>query len=150
MQEIIASGAIELEDTQGSVTLASVTQPHVLFVCAGSGFAQANSILSSAIYLAHPARRALLWCADSPNGFYARELLGTLRPSMATHLVADPRRDPSNAAMRWLRHQASRTSSSDVILCGGPAFVYAVTDLLKAAGLADRQMHSDVYAYAPR
>lgn len=150
MQDVIASGEIELEDSQGSVTLASLTQPHLLFICAGSGFAQAHSMLSSAIHLNHPATITLLWMVDSPAGFYARDLLSTIGPSASIHLFADPRRDTNNAGMRWLRDQASRITSCDVVLCGSPTFVYAVTDLLADEGVADQYLHSDVYAYAPR
>ena len=149
MHDVIASGEIELEGTQGSVTLASLTQPHLLFVCAGSGFAQAHSLLSSAIHLNHPATRTLVWTVDSPAGFYARGSLGTIGPWASIHLFADPRRDPNNAGMRWLRGQASRISSCDVVLCGSPTFVYAATDLLTTAGVTGQCLHSDVYAYAP-
>lgn len=150
MQEVIASGEVELEDTQGSVTLLAAQQPQLLFICAGSGFAQANSLISAAIHLNHPAKRTLLWFADSPVGFYAHDLLEMIRPSTATHLVVDSRRDQSNAGMRWLRGQASGLASSGIILCGSPTFVYAATDVLKEAGVSGNQMHSDVYAYAPR
>ena len=150
MQYVIASGEMELEDTQGSVTLAPLTQPHLLFVCAGSGFAQAHSILSSAIHLNHPATRTLVWTVDSPAGFYASDLLATIGPWVSVHLFADPRRDPNNAGMRWLRDRASRISACDIVLCGSPSFVYAVTDLLMAAGVTGQYLHSDVYAYAPR
>lgn len=150
MRDVIASGEIEFEDVQGSVTFASLTQRHLLFVCAGSGFAQAHSMLSSAIHLNHPAKRTLMWTVDSPDGFYARDLLGHIGPWASIHLFADRRRDPNNSGMRWLRDQASGITSTDVVLCGSPNFVYAVTDLLTAAGVSDQRLHSDVYAYAPR
>jgi CDP-4-dehydro-6-deoxyglucose reductase, E3 len=150
MREVIASGEIEFEDIQGSVTLASLTQPHLLFVCAGSGFAQAHAMLLSAIHLNHPAKLTLMWAVDSPADFYARDLLETIGPSVSIHLFADRRRDPSNSGMRWLRDQASRITSNDVVLCGSPSFVYAVTDLLTAAGVSEQRLQSDVYAYAPR
>lgn len=150
MQDVITSGEIELEDTQGSITLSTLTQPNLLFVCAGSGFAQAHSMLSSAIHLKHPATRTLLWTVDSPGGFYARNLLEAIGPWASIHLVADPRRDPNNAGMRWLQKQAPQMASSDVVLCGSPSFVYAVSDLFTAAGVPAHCLHSDVYAYAPR
>lgn len=150
MRDAIASGEIEFEDVQGSVTLASMTQPHLLFVCAGSGFAQAHSMLSSAMHQNHPAKRTLMWAVDSPGDFYARDLLANIGPSASVHLFADRRRDRSNSGMRWLRNEAPRITSNDVVLCGSPNFVYAVTDLLTAAGVSGHYLHSDVYAYAPR
>jgi len=150
MRDAIASGEIEIEDVQGSVTLESMTQPHLLFVCAGSGFAQAHSMLSSAIHQNHPAKRTLMWAVDSPTDFYARDLLRTIGHSASIHLFADRRRDPSNSGMLWLRNQAPRITSDNVVLCGSPNFVYAVTDLLITAGVPSQCLHSDVYAYAPR
>ena len=91
-----------------------------------------------------------MWAVDSPTDFYARDLLGAIGPSASIHLFADRRRDPSNSGLRWLRNQASRIASNDVVLCGSPSFVYAVTDLLTAAEVSNQCLHSDVYAYAPR
>ena len=37
-----------------------------------------------------------------------------------------------------------------VYACGSPGMVYALLDRLKERGVAEAQIHSDVFAWAPR
>lgn len=41
-------------------------------------------------------------------------------------------------------------ANTDIYACGSPGMVYALVDALEAKGVSERQIHADVFAYAPR
>lgn len=41
-------------------------------------------------------------------------------------------------------------ATTDIYACGSPGMVYALVDALEAKGVSERQIHADVFAYAPR
>lgn len=151
MQELLAGGTLCLDGVAGGTVINKATQTDVLFICAGSGFAQAAAMIDQALLDQSPCSISVLWCCDSREGFYAPERWYGSGRTVNKHLYIDPRRDSQNAASRWISKQAAKLAlASDMFLCGSPAFVYAMTDLLIAGGVSANRMHSDVYDYAPR
>lgn len=150
MEALISGPSLVLGEVAGSVSLSRTRHNQLVFVCAASGFAQALAMLSSAIHAGHTGKLSLVWCADSPAGFYARDRLANFGQHVAVHLFVDARRSQANLGLRWLHDHAADFITADLFLCGSPAFVYSVTDELIAAGIRQDQLHSDVYDYAPR
>ena len=91
----------------------------------------------------------ILWCADDEDDFYDTDLI-KLAPEIHLEAIADERRDGQNKGLAWLREGAHPTTFHQVIIAGGPPFVYSVTDILLENGFTEAQLQSDVYDYAPR
>ena len=91
----------------------------------------------------------MLWCADQAQDFYALDTLNGLVNTLV-HTVVDNRRTPENEGLVWLTQHADEYRHAQVLICGSPGFVYAVTDVLVGAGLQQHQLRADAYAYAPR
>lgn len=151
MEELLTAGHLKFEGPFGETTLDRASHHKFLFVCAGSGFAQAAGMIESALTTAADREIAVLWCSESVRRLYARERFLALGSRVSKHLCIDVSQAADNAGMRWLRSNASRfVGDSDIFLCGGPGFVWAATDRFTAEGVPRSQLHSDVYQYAPR
>lgn len=157
MDELLErAGSLTLQGPAGDVRLPRALTGPALLIAGGTGIAQAWSFLDEFAEgpPEHPV--SLLWSADRADDFYLRDELEALAGDwLALQLVADPRRDPRNDALAWLRaHAADACGGTEqggpVILCGGPAFVYAACDALAAAGIDSGRLQSDVFSYAPR
>lgn len=140
---------LNIEGPAGDVFLDHDDTSALLLIAGGTGISQAMS-LAAAQCLRHPAARVrLLACVDHPQDLYFRDLL-PVSACFEPVLLADPRRTEDNDGMRWLRENATPAGHERTILAGSPGFVYAVTETLLAAGFAEHQLESDVYAYMPR
>ena len=93
----------------------------------------------------------MLACADTEADLYFSDLL-PVTPNFQAELIADSNRDSSNRGLKWLADHGALFAADQVrvVISGSPAFVYAVTDTLIAAGIKDTQLEADVYAWAPR
>ena len=148
-----ARGALDLRGPFGDVSVTAYAGP-LLLVAGGTGISQALSILEHLEHLgrptaqAHPYAVTLLWCADTVDAFYARERLAEL-PWLDANCIADARKTQDNDGLQWLGEHLTANAYNRVLLCGGPPFVYAVVDHLKAQQL-DVTVESDVFGYSPR
>jgi CDP-4-dehydro-6-deoxyglucose reductase, E3 len=134
----------------GTVSVDAASRSPILLVAGGTGMAQVFGLLDELAGRPEPADVTVLWCADRESDFYLREDLAAMGATVTT--IADPARGPDNAGLRWLAREAGRWQrpGSQVVLCGGPAFVYAAADALIAAGVPERHLQADVFDYAPR
>ncbi len=150
MDELLAGDRLQLDGGAGDIRLLADDDRPLLLVAGGTGISQALC-LATAQTARHPqATVQMLACADLAADLYFEDLLPT-SAGFSAELIADPKRDESNAGLRWLAENARRMpGNTRVVLSGSPAFVYAATDTLIAAGLNQAQLESDVYAWAPR
>ena len=148
-----ARGALDLRGPFGDVSVTAYAGP-LLLVAGGTGISQALSILEHLEHLgrptaqAHPYAVTLLWCADNLDAFYAQDRLAEL-PWLDANCIADARKTHDNDGLAWLGEHLTANAYNRVLLCGGPPFVYAVVDHLKAQQL-DVAVESDVFGYSPR
>ncbi len=153
--------SLEVRGPSGTVRLTAPLPAPALIAAGGTGMAQAMSFLDSfaGTESAPGAALTLLWCVDDEADFYLRDDLMALDAPWLDHvLIADPERSERNRAMTWLRQHGRAFAekkqhmldASPVVLCGGPGFVYAACDALRAVGVTAAQMQSDVFSYAPR
>ena len=150
MDELLQSNRLKLDGGAGDIRLLTEDDRPLLLVAGGTGISQALC-LAQAQTSRHPTTPVqMLACANTRADLYFRDLLPSVR-SFSAELIADARRDESNAGLQWLAdcapHLAERTR---VVISGSPPFVYAATDTLVASGIAQAQLASDVYAWSPR
>ena len=136
-----------LEPAAGRVRVPEDDHP-LVFICGGSGIAQAWCMLEWLHEMQDARVTKVLWCLDRIDQAYLAPRLEAL--AIDVDVLVDPTRDERNAGLRWLDQHADQLSDAHLILCGGPPFVWAVTDRLDAAGTTGRSRQSDVYEYAPR
>lgn len=136
------------------------TEQTIILAAASTGFAQIKSIMEHLIN--HQRRNPvyIYWGARVAADLYLLELplqWAEQYPWVTYHPVVS---DPSDAC-GWsgrtdllpdaiCQDFAQFDPSVQVYASGSPAMVYALLDALEAKGLKSTQMHSDVFAYAPR
>lgn len=152
MDALLAAGeAFTLRGPLGEVRLDAADARPLLLVAGGTGAAQALAIIEDLMLRNAPQPVTVLCCADEEADFYFRSSLQAIHePWFEAVFVADPRRTPDNAGMRWLAEHGERYRDHRIILCGSPPFVYAAGDTLVAAGVNEQALESDVFTYAPR
>ncbi|MEJ2088995.1 MAG: hypothetical protein P8Y69_11100 [Gammaproteobacteria bacterium] len=151
MDELLdGGGTLTFEGPAGDVILAPDDDRPLVLVSGGTGIGQALG-LATAQTIRHPRTRILhVACTDHEEDVYFRDLL----PQSAAYrhvLITDPDRSTNNRGLRWLIDNAAqidRGGASRIVLSGSPAFVFAVTDVLKAMGIASGRIASDAYAFA--
>lgn len=143
---------------QCHLSASTLTPDRTLFFVAGStGFAQIKSMvehllanrvtqpihvywggrIADDLYLDSLARQ---WARDYPNLQY-------------TAILSEP--DEGWEGERGLlpgivAADILTPATTDIYACGSPGMVYALVDALEARGVSERQIHADVFAYAPR
>jgi NAD(P)H-flavin reductase len=162
MDELLARGGdLTITGPAGDVFLELPLGEPLLLVCGGTGGAQALGMLDALTQAPPDHPVGLLWCADDPDGLAPARTLRVDPPRwLRSEFVIDASRGADNRGLERLRNQApdfeELLGSGDsavqprIVLSGSPGFVYAVTDVLMAAGVSPDQMRSDGYAYAPR
>ena len=139
---------LNLSAAAGDVRSGRPDQP-LLVIAGGSGAAQAFSCSAHRSAVQASAPTIVLWCADHADEVYAERELAS-RPHTQVQVCIDDRRTAENEGLVWLRQHGAKYRDAYVLLAGGPGFVYAATDVLFELGFSQAQLHSDVYAYAPR
>lgn len=149
MLELLVTGTtVQLLPPAGNVVLDG-TEKELFFICGGSGIAQAWSMLEHLARQPTRPRVGLVWCVDAPNLLYLSERLNGLH-FLDPVIFVDERRNEDNAGMTWLCGHTAELQQSKVVICGGPAFVWAAVDALQRDGDSALNLASDVFDYAPR
>ena len=156
------SNSVEVELPKGDCYLqaASVAAGQTIILAAAStGFSQAKSMMehllasgvTNPIHIYWGARVAAdLYLPDLPKQWAAENNNVTYHP-----VVSEPgdscgwtgRVDLLPSA---IKHDFVTLDNVEVYASGSPAMVYALLDACEEKGLKQMQMHSDVFAYAPR
>jgi len=148
MDTLLEGETLEITAPAGNATAGPLDKP-LFIVAGGSGAAQAFSCAEDRGARAGTAPTTILWCADDAAEIYNTEVLQSFS-DVQLQVCIDNRRGPKNEGMAWLRANASKHLGGRVILAGGPGLVYAATDILLELGYPQRDLHADVYDYAPR
>lgn len=151
MDELVDAGdLLEFEGPFGDVILATGDDRPLVLVSGGTGAGQAIG-LATAQAIRHPERPVLhLACMDHEDDVYFRDLLPSANAYRSV-VITDSNRRESNRGLAWLRGNGpliDQDHKSWIVISGGPAFVFAVTDVLKALGIPPERITSDVYAFA--
>ncbi len=126
----------------------------LIFVVAGTGFAQAKAMIEEQLTHQHSAI-FLYWINRNESGFYSdlpetwhKQHLIHYHP-MTPEQIDGPLYSPENVES-LIHKQVNDMSKIRVVACGSPNFVYSILDGLEGKGFEQSQMLSDVFAYAPR
>lgn len=162
VEHLLNKPTVEIEIPKGdSVLRASQVNPETRFImaAASTGFAQIKSAVEhllanqcgNAIYVYWGARveedmylEALpqQWAAEHPNVHFIP-------------VVSEPEKSPGWNGRVGLLPEAVLEDFADfdnveIFVSGSPAMVYALLDACEGKGFKEENMHSDVFAYAPR
>lgn len=151
---------VRIRLAKGNVWMCAETEPYnlhdpLVFVVAGTGFAQAKSMIEEQFKHQHSALH-VYWINRNNDGFYTQLAEEWAEKGLVHyHALA-----PDNTGSQYYSNKKVQQLMADdfgedlshvrVVCCGSPNFVYKVLDGLEAKGMSEKQMMSDVFAYAPR
>ena len=126
----------------------------LIFIVAGTGFAQAKAMIEEQFKHQHSAL-SLYWVNREADSFYSElpqqwAQQGLINFHPMTSDKPDCEYFSRHTVEELIAKDISDISQIQVVACGGPSFVYSVLDGLEGKGLKQSQMQSDVFAYAPR
>ena len=148
---------VQISAAQGRCTLIETDDRPVLMVAAGTGFAQAKSLLEGAFsaQLQQPLR--LYWGVRQHADYYHLDLIERWQrqwPHFAfIPVVENPVAWTGRTGLlsHILLEDLPRWRDCHLYLSGSPAMVYACTDILASHQLLNKsRTYSDVFDYAPR
>ncbi|MBT7332958.1 MAG: hypothetical protein HN856_01150 [Gammaproteobacteria bacterium] len=148
MDNLLTQTHLIVSEASGSVVLDTPDRA-VLIIIGGSAAAQAFSVCEDRASRNVDQPTQIFWAADTQDDIYGAETLSQYQ-HVAVELCIDSRRNKDNKALNWLRMNAKNYMHWQVMLAGSPGFVYAASDILIENGLLQANLHSDIFAYAPR
>ncbi|WP_409524575.1 FAD-binding oxidoreductase [Nitrincola sp. MINF-07-Sa-05] len=132
---------------------------HLVFAAASTGFAQTKSLVEHLLANGISNPIDVYWGARVEEDMY----LETLAKQWAEHhanlrfipVVSEPAKSPGWSGRTGLLPDAisddlTSIEAVQLFASGSPAMVYALLDRMEARGMQQEQIHSDVFAYAPR
>ncbi len=149
MNELLdGSRDLSIEGPYGDVRFDGPYDDDLLLIAGGSGISQCRAIIDHLRERKQTHRVRLVWSVTQADQLYCdAELRAFARWLDYVALVDAP--NSENAAIVWLR-TAELPQSGRIVVSGGPGFVYAVVDVLRALGVGSAVIESDVFSYAPR
>ncbi|OLO09251.1 NAD(P)H-flavin reductase [Salinicola sp. MH3R3-1] len=135
----------------------------LLLIAAGTGFAQLKAIVEAAL-AENPERDISIWWAvRERRDLYAESLARQWAQTYSHvhfHAVVEAAETEFEAlpGIHWHRGRIDEALAAafetltglEIYIAGSPGMVYACVDTLAPLGLAEHQVHSDVFSYAPR
>jgi CDP-4-dehydro-6-deoxyglucose reductase len=126
----------------------------LVFIVAGTGFAQAKAMIEEQLKHQHSAIY-LYWINRDGSGFYSEQGKqwhheGLIHYQAMTPEAPDCEFFTEHTVEELMHMKLGNLSNIKAIACGGPNFVYSVLSGLERKGFHQSQMLSDVFAYAPR
>ena len=129
----------------------------LLFIAAGTGFAQMKSMVEICFAKKHKHDIHLYWGARSPADFYLPHLpvQWSARGLHYHPVVSDASSEDDWCGRHGLLYEAilsdrKQLLDARVYLSGSPRMVYTTFDAMIEAGFPGENLHSDVFDYAPR
>ena len=137
--------------------MAEHTGEPLIMIAAGSGISQIKCLTEAALKLNPKQELHLYWSNRQAEDFYLKRLFEQLEathPNFHCHLILESANDQWPGRSGWLYQilmaDFPRFDRVQLFACGSPTMVYGTLDQLATLGLSERNMHSDVFTYAPR
>ena len=153
----LKTGEIEASVGHGRCHLKKLPDKPLLFIAAGTGFAQMKSMIEYCQQQKHPRDLYFYWGAREPGNYYLPNL--PVQWS-ATGVHYHPIVSEAGADENWngrygLLYEAiiadkEHLESCETYISGSPTMVYATVDAIVSKGFRMDNIHSDVFEYAPR
>ncbi len=157
IDELLAGDELTVELPFGHCFVDTPIAQPLIIAAAATGYAQARSVLEHVLPSGLDHALYLYWGTMASQELYDVEHLRLLA-SRTTNFHFRP--TVESADVNWdgrcgtlasaIAEDFTDLSRVDVMLCGGPAMVYATFDALAAIGLGQANARSDVFDYAPR
>lgn len=129
----------------------------LIMIAAGSGISQIKCLTEAALKLNPKQELHLYWSNRQAEDFYLQHWLEQLQlsyPNFKHHLILEATNEQWSGRSGWLYQilmaDFQRFDQVQLFACGSPTMVYGTLDQLAPLGLSERNMHSDVFTYAPR
>ena len=153
----LQQGQIKASVAHGLCHLGHVPDKPLTFVAAGTGFAQMKSMVEHCQNIGHNKKVSLYWGARSPDDFYLANLpVQWAANGVNYHPVASEasEEDEWNGRHGFLFEaliaDKDQLINSEIYISGSPTMVYSTVDALLENGFEEKNIHSDVFEYAPR
>ncbi len=150
-------GLVSVRMPKGKCYLQNIPDKPLLFIAAGTGFAQMKSMIELVLNKPDHPHMHLYWGARSTDGFYLPNLpIHWLSQHLHYHpVISDPLEKEGWKGRQGLLYEAviddkENLLGSEVYISGSPQMVYATYDALVAENFSPQSIHSDVFEYAPR
>ncbi|WP_422139443.1 NAD(P)H-flavin reductase [Endozoicomonas sp. ALC020] len=132
-------------------------QQPLLFVAAGTGFSQMKSMIEYCLRHHHHGEMHLYWGARTPADFYLPNL-PVQWSGQGVHyhpVVSETHHEDDWCGRHGLLYEAILVDREKLLDCqtyisGSPQMVYATYDVMVGDGFPEKNLHSDVFDYAPR
>tara|TARA_Y100001001_G_scaffold163736_1_gene193614 strand:+ start:1034 stop:2074 length:1041 start_codon:yes stop_codon:yes gene_type:complete len=129
----------------------------LLLVAAGTGFSQIKSLVEGILAVEPERELHIYWSNREADGFYLADLpieWARQYSNLRYHPIIETQSEGWEGRAGWI-YQVIHEDFTDLshvrmFACGSPNMVYGTLDQLEPLGLTIDQMHSDVFAYAPR
>ena len=153
----LATGCVEASIGYGNCYLKQIPDKPLLFVAAGTGFAQMKSMIEYCQKQKHPHDLYFYWGAREPENYYLPNL-PVQWSTQGVHyhpIVSEAAPDEDWNGRHGLLYEAiiadkEHLESCEIYISGSPTMVYATVDAIVSEGFAPVNIHSDVFEYAPR
>lgn len=150
--ELLSSArTLTLDGPHGDVFVHGPTPAPLCLIAGGTGIAQCLAIIDHLARCNQTQPVRLLWSASDRAHLYARRRLAVWRREhrwFEFETVVDTPTAPSGALAVLAR--TGVPEEPEAIVAGGPAFVYAIADAIRAATATPPRLRADAFAYAPR
>ncbi len=146
---------VRIKAPLGDCGLPRLPQRPLVLIAAGTGLAQMQSLTQHCLHQGFALPMHLYWGVRQPDDFYRAPHWQDWQQQANLYLhqvVSDTPEWPGRQGMlcEAVCEDLTSLADYDIYLCGSPPMVYATLDALVAAGALVEQIHSDVFAYAPR
>ena len=152
------NGCVDVRMPSGNCFLPEpLPETPLVFVAAGTGFAQMKSMVEHCLNLKYSGEIYLYWGARTPTDFYL-PYLPVEWSARGVHfhpVISDAVADDDWCGRHGLLYDAiladkDQLLTGHIYLSGSPQMVYTTVDVIEKAGFNRQSMHSDVFDYAPR
>ncbi len=161
LQQALQQGSeITINIAKGDCYISTCPLQPVVLLAAGTGFAQMKAIIEETFQNGCQQPVHLYWGARTPAGFYMPSLPVYWASEKGVHYHPVVSEYDTSTASDWegrhgLLYKAvlediDQLMDAQFYISGSPEMVYATFDAFVAAGIAETQIHSDVFAYCPR
>lgn len=150
----LVSGQVMARLPRGVCHIDRLPEKKLLLIAAGTGFAQAKSIIEQSLALNHAYGISLYWGVKTPSDLYLPELpeQWAVRGVHYHPVISGCKQWHGRCGMLYeaVIEDLDELMDAEVYISGSPAMVYTTIDALVDKGLSLDAMHSDVFEYAPR
>lgn len=151
---------IEISMAMGQCHLVAeelATGQAIYFIAGSTGFAQIKSMVEHLLHSGVTQPMHLFWGVREADDLYMQDLAqhwsDTVNHFEFTSIISGSDPDDvveENSLPSIVAKSIIDPKNTLLFACGSPGMVYALVDAVEARGVSEKQIHADVFAYAPR